>query len=117
MPGGMDDSPEMRLRRTFAQRLQIARRNAGLTQEELANKIGRSVDLVSRIERATSGPSLQTIALLAEALDVSPASLLGHHEPRAKRDASDLDDIVQMILSVPASATPRLRKMIRAFLS
>lgn len=107
----------MRLRRLFAQRLQIARRNAGLTQEELATRVGRSVDLISRMERATSGPSLQTIALVADALDVPPASLLGHTEAKAKRDFSDLDDIVSMVLSVPASATPKLRKMIRAFLS
>ncbi len=112
----MDDSPEQLLRRTFAQRVQVERRNAGLTQEQLAAKIGRSIDLVSRLERGTTGPSLQTIALMAEALDVSPASLLAQGGESRKRRNTDLDELIEMVLSVPPSSTKRLRQVLKAFL-
>ena len=111
----MDDSPEHRLRATFAQRLQIERRNAGLTQEELAASIGRSVDLVSRLERATSSPSMETIALLAEALNTSPASLFAHGGHVRKR-RTELDELIELVLSAPPSSAKRLRQVIKAFL-
>lgn len=110
----MDQNLGAELRRVFAQRLQIARRNAGLTQDQLAETIGRSVDLVSRLERATTGPSLETIALLADALNVSPGSLLGHAPKEEKQAPSDLDDVIDMVLGAAPSDIPKLKRLIAA---
>ena len=52
------------LRAVFAQRLQIERRQPGITQEMQAERIGRSVDMVSRMERAATSPSFETLALV-----------------------------------------------------
>ncbi len=57
---------------TFADLLRHARRAAGLTQEELAERAGLSVDAISTLERATRrAPRRDTVMLLADALDLS----------------------------------------------
>lgn len=55
-------------------RLRTAR---GLTQSALAEAIGRSTDLVSRIERGESAPSFDTLEQLCAVLEVSAATLFG----------------------------------------
>ena len=58
---------------TNVQRVRIAR---GLTQLELANRIGRWHTLVGQIEAGKRQPSLETLMNLATALDVSVEELL-----------------------------------------
>ena len=54
----------------FGKRLRHLRRRADLSQEQLAERIGKSVDLVSMIERGRVAPSFRTLDDLAVALDV-----------------------------------------------
>lgn len=49
------------------------RENAHLTQEQLAEQAGISLDFMGKIEVNISKPSLKTIFKLAIALDISPA--------------------------------------------
>jgi len=58
------------LRNRFGKRLRRIRRNKDLTQEQLAELVGVSVDFVSNIERGKSAPSFPTIERLAEVLEV-----------------------------------------------
>ena len=58
-------------------RLRSARRLRGLSQKELAEKIGTSQNQVSTIERERSGTSLRTAAATARALNVSIDYLVG----------------------------------------
>jgi transcriptional regulator with XRE-family HTH domain len=51
-------------------RVGLIRRRRGLTQAELAGRIGRSIEAVSSIERGRHRPSLGILERLAEALDV-----------------------------------------------
>lgn len=55
----------------FGQRLRKFRRNKDLTQEQLAELVGISVDFVSLIERGLSSPSFATIQRMSEVLEVS----------------------------------------------
>jgi class 3 adenylate cyclase len=56
----------------FGTLLRRHRRAAGLTQEELAERAGVSVDAISALERGVSrAPHKDTVALLAEALKLS----------------------------------------------
>ncbi|HLV99393.1 MAG TPA: tetratricopeptide repeat protein [Ktedonobacterales bacterium] len=56
----------------FGTLLRRARRTAGLTQEELAERAGLSVDTLSLLERgSTRAPHQETVDLLAEALHLS----------------------------------------------
>jgi len=62
----MDD-----LRKKFGIRLQTLRRQAGLTQEQLAEATEVSVDFISLVERGINAPSFDTLEKLAKALGVS----------------------------------------------
>jgi transcriptional regulator with XRE-family HTH domain len=61
----------------FGQRLREARIAAGLSQSELEDISGIPKARLSRYENGHVEPSIQTLARLARALNVSEASLLG----------------------------------------
>lgn len=52
-------------------RIQTARLRAGLTQEQLAEKIDRTTQFISTIERGVAGVSLDTLIKLRQVLPVS----------------------------------------------
>lgn len=60
----------MKLRDRVSLRIKTIRRRRGLTQAELAEKIGRSGDAISQLERGLSLPSFETLDRLADALEV-----------------------------------------------
>lgn len=62
-------------------RIRIARERAGLTQEELAERIGRSTQFISTIERGAAGPSLETVVRLCEVLHTTAEWLLRGLQP------------------------------------
>jgi transcriptional regulator with XRE-family HTH domain len=61
----------------FGNRLREARITAGLSQSELEDRSGIPKARLSRYENGHVEPSIQTLARLARALNVSEASLLG----------------------------------------
>jgi transcriptional regulator with XRE-family HTH domain len=63
----------------FAGRLRELRGEAGLTQEQLAEKAGVKRDAVARWERGTREPSWSNVVALADALGVSTEAF--RHEP------------------------------------
>jgi len=63
--------------RHFGHRLREARLAAGLSQSELEELSGIPKARLSRYENGHVEPSIQTLARLARALNVSEASLLG----------------------------------------
>ena len=63
----------------FGNRLRETRLAAGLSQSELEEISGIPKARLSRYENGHVEPSIQTLARLARALDVSEASLLGDH--------------------------------------
>jgi transcriptional regulator with XRE-family HTH domain len=54
----------------FGRRLRKIRRNQDLTQAQLAELVGVSVDFISLIERGLSSPSFETIQKFGEVLEV-----------------------------------------------
>ena len=59
------------LRKKFGQRLAALRRDAGVSQEALADRCGFARSYMSRIERGKANPSLDAIETLADGLKVS----------------------------------------------
>ena len=57
-------------------RLAYLRKRAGLTQTEVAEKLGLGCESVSKIERGTAGVSVQRAEALAQILDSSPEWIL-----------------------------------------
>lgn len=67
-------------RQTFAERLRSLRKNAGLTQQQLADKSGIGKSVIARYETGGAMPRPKTVEKLAAAMDVSPY-LLDHNLP------------------------------------
>lgn len=59
-------------------RVQAARRQRDLTQEELAFKIGRTAESISNIERGQQLPTIETLAEIAKELGVPLADFLSN---------------------------------------
>ena len=64
-------------RRLFGERLRTLRKDAGLTQQQLAQRSGFTVSVIARYEAGGSLPRPQAIEKLAAALGVSAADLDG----------------------------------------
>ncbi len=67
----------MGTRHIFIQNLKFYRKQAGLTQEKLAEKIGMSTSYIGDLEARERFPSAETIDKIADALDVSISTLFG----------------------------------------
>lgn len=59
----------------IGENIKIIRTSKGLTQKELAKKLGKTSQYVSKIEKNTSRPNISTLNAIANALDV-PTSIL-----------------------------------------
>lgn len=80
----------IRFMTTFAARLARLRRAAGLSQSELARRVGLTPASISLLESADSkGPSATTLIAIAAVLECNPAWLLlgrGSPEPASLTD-------------------------------
>ena len=61
------------LQKKFGKRLRYLRRDRDITQEQLAELIGRTVNFVGMLERGEASPSFETLEKLAEVLNVDVA--------------------------------------------
>ena len=61
---------------TIARRIQAARQDAGLTQLQLAGKLGVSLSTITSWEQGRQSPRLELFAELAKELNVSADELL-----------------------------------------
>jgi len=71
----------MDIKNRVALRIRTIRKSRGLTQEDLAGMIDRSVDAVSNLERGASLASYDTLERLAVGLEVPLASFFEEEEP------------------------------------
>ncbi|AWJ89564.1 helix-turn-helix domain-containing protein [Azospirillum baldaniorum] len=65
-----EDSPGMKGMQQFGQMLRELREQRGLTQEDLAGLIERSVQAVSAMERGQNMPRLETLIRISEKIDI-----------------------------------------------
>ena len=77
---------ERAINRTLGERVKSERRRLRLTLQELANRSGLSLGMVSKVENAQASPSLRTLARLAHGLDVPVTTFFRGLEE--ERDAS-----------------------------
>ncbi len=61
----------------FGKRIADARHETGLTQKDLADKVGVTAQAVSKWERGSSCPDIAILDEIAETLGVSVSFLLG----------------------------------------
>lgn len=67
----------------IAANIRRLRRQAGLTQEQLAAKAGISTQHLSKVERNASSPTIKTVTALAESLGIEPSELFELDDPEA----------------------------------
>lgn len=87
----------------LGKRVRTLRRQASLTQEELAEQVGISASFMGHIERGTRIASLETLVCLCNALDTTPQYLL----------SASLNTYEQHL---PGSLTPENRMKLSEFL-
>ena len=75
------------LRRRFGRHVQGLREAKGLTQEQLADRIGRSVDTVGNIERGVNATRIEIAHRIATELGVGLSDLFAF-EPRPNNPAA-----------------------------
>lgn len=80
----------------FGRRIKELRKNRGLSQEELAERADMSSKYISRIEMGQSFPSIETLAKLANALNVELKDFFefAHKTPSQK----ELKEILNSLL-------------------
>jgi len=61
---------KLTLRKKFGQKVTALRKEAGISQEALADRCGLARSYMSRIERGNANPSLDAIEILAGGLKV-----------------------------------------------
>ena len=89
------------MKETFGQRFSRLRKNLGLKQDDIAEKVNISAQAVSKWENDLSAPDISTLPILADILNVSLDELLGREveetkiEPEGKRK-----DINSMLLKI-----------------
>jgi transcriptional regulator with XRE-family HTH domain len=88
-------------------RLRARREALGLSQAELAEKVGISANYVGVLERGVKLPTLDTLVALAKALDMPVSELFG--EPRS-------DPWIEEVVTVAAAMPKQLRPVTLAVL-
>jgi len=84
------------LAQQLGRRIKAVRIAQRLTQERLAERIGKSIGLVGQIERGEAMPSVDTLLDIFRALGVSPDSILGD---LVKEDNNNISCQVNKLLS------------------
>ena len=77
----------------FGERLKAARTAKHMSQQALADVIGKSLNTVGLYERGLRQPSLETLCLLADTLDVSCDYLLARTEAKKAKNWAEADRI------------------------
>ena len=73
---------------TLGQRIQKGRKEAGLSQEELAEQLGVSRQAVSRWENDNGYPEMEKIIRLSQIYQVSLDYLVGNEQEKSGEDIS-----------------------------
>lgn len=88
------DSEQTRLAGLVGQAIARQRTRAGLTQEEVAERLGVGNEAVSRIERGIVIPNIARLFELAEIFGCEASELLTESSPRAEDQAAHISRLL-----------------------
>ena len=66
----------------IGENIRQARKNAGLTQKELGEKLGISAAAIGQFEKKNSNPHNSTVQKIAAVLEISPLTLYDQEQPQ-----------------------------------
>ncbi len=102
----------------LAEKLKQARKQKGLTQGQLAKKIGADIQRISKYERGVLIPTTEIMVKLSDALDVSLDYLLKNGKNRVAgkiRDTELIDQFIQ-VDTLPEKDRHILKALLEAFI-
>ncbi len=99
------------LNKEIGKRVQIARKNVDLTQENLAEKIKISPQFLSDIETGRSGMSFDTLLSLCDILKVTPNYILGKNN---KKNISP--EIEELLINFPIDLIPYVENILQSMI-
>ena len=106
------------LKRRFGKRVQAFREAKGLTQEQLAGRIGRSVDTVSNIERGINATRIEIAHQIAVELGVALPDLFAFTPEAPKAEVREPVGVLLDLIKECDDATVRsLTDLVRAGLA
>lgn len=85
------------------------RERGGMTQQELAKKIGKSFRTVQAWEREESYPNAEMVWKLCEVFGTDPNTFLGWYDEHPREEAPGLTSEEDEIVGCYRSATPQWR--------
>lgn len=101
------------LRRQVGLLIKRHRDRAGLSQAELGDRVGKSLETIGRIERGKLSPGLDTLEAIATALQVDLRDLFGAGEFSAKTRREDpLAKLMDRVLSLSDEDAEWIGKLI-----
>ena len=90
----MDDTASL----TLGKRILYHRKRLGLTQDQLAEKMGVTAQAVSKWEHDLSCPDVTTVPRLAELFGISTDELLGVARPAEETRKSHVGEVVEEVV-------------------
>lgn len=108
------------LKRRFGKRVQGLREAKGLTQEQLADRIGRSVDTVSNIERGVNATRIEVAHQIAVELDVDLPRLFdlnGSYDVNRRPGGGAAAQMLELVETCDEATAMRLLELIRVGLT
>ena len=116
MPAGR---PATKQPTKFGKRLSAARKEAGLTQLELAERVGVTQRVIAYWERESIGLKADQLAALSDALGASVDSLLGLSSQPKRRGgpAGRAKRVFDQVSSLPRSKQQRVLDMLETILA
>lgn len=104
------------LKRLFGLKVQALRRRRGLTQEGLAEAVGKSVDTISNIERGAGSPRVETALDIANTLGVTLAELFdveGRADDKDREHRKAVEKIVALVGDQDEATLQALGELLR----
>lgn len=95
--------------------LKTFRNNLGITQKQLADKSGLSVDAITRLELDQRSPNVTTLEKLAHALGILPAMLLDPSHPKQEA-ADEMERLWFLLRYQPAPVRRMARRCVEALI-
>lgn len=106
--------PEIKYdKKEIGMRVQIYRNRLHLTQEQLAERIDKSLVTVADIERGAVGFSIETLFRLCNALQITPNDLL---LPEAGGDMREVEWLTAALQNSPERVRETAADILRAYL-
>jgi transcriptional regulator with XRE-family HTH domain len=104
------------LAKVVQERIRALRAERGLTQEELCERAGISIDAVSRIEGGSRVPTLDTLQRIAGGLDVAVEELLKSGQPPKRLAAPAVRRLIALVEREPEAVQEAVEGAVRAML-